>query len=56
VVPSSLNLRRGATVPITVRAIRRDGFSGEIALNLKDAPGDFALSARRCLPDRIRCE
>ena len=44
VVPSSLNLRAGATVPITVRAIRRDGFSGEIALNLKDAPGDFALS------------
>jgi hypothetical protein len=44
VVPSSLNLRAGATVPITVRAIRRDGFSGEIALNLKDAPADFVLS------------
>ena len=44
VVPSSLNLRAGTTVPITVRAIRRDGFAGEIALNLKDAPGDFALS------------
>jgi len=44
VVPSSLNLRAGATVPITVRAIRRDGFVGEIALNLKDAPADFTLS------------
>jgi len=44
VVPSSLNLRARATVPITVRAIRRDGFSGEIALNLKDAPADFTLS------------
>jgi hypothetical protein len=44
VMPSSLNLRAGATVPITVRAIRRDGFSGEIALSLKDAPGDFILS------------
>ena len=44
VVPSSLNLRAGATVPITVRAIRRDGFSGEIALSLKDAPADFTLS------------
>ena len=44
VVPSSLNLRAGATVPITVRAIRRDGFAGEIALSLKDAPADFTLS------------
>ncbi len=44
VAPSSVNLRAGSTVPITVRAIRRDGFSGEIALNLKDAPGDFTLS------------
>jgi hypothetical protein len=44
VVPSSLNLRAGATVPITVRAIRRDGFAGEIALTLKDATGDFTLS------------
>ncbi|MGO9227803.1 MAG: hypothetical protein ACLQKA_01135 [Bryobacteraceae bacterium] len=44
VVPSSLNLRAGATVPVTVRAIRRDGFAGEIALNLKDAPAEFLLS------------
>jgi hypothetical protein len=44
VVPSSLNVRAGATVPVTVRAIRRDGFSGEIALSLKDAPADFMLS------------
>lgn len=44
VVPSSLNLRAGSTVPVTVRAIRRDGFSGEIALSLTDAPADFALS------------
>lgn len=44
VAPSSVNLRAGSTVPITVRAIRRDGFAGEIALNLKDAPADFNLS------------
>jgi hypothetical protein len=44
VAPSSVNLRAGATVPITVRAIRRDGFAGEIALSLKDAPADFTLS------------
>jgi len=44
VTPSSLNLRAGSTVPITVYAIRRDGFAGEIALKLKDAPADFMLS------------
>jgi len=44
VVPSSLNLRAGATVPITVYALRRDGFAGAIALQLKDAPAGFTLS------------
>ena len=44
VVPSSLNLRAGATVPVTVRAIRRDGFAGPIALGLGDAPAGFLLS------------
>jgi len=44
VVPSSLNLRAGATVPVTVYAIRRDGFSGDIGLQLKDAPAGFVLS------------
>ena len=42
--PSSLNLRAGSTVPFTVHALRRDGFAGAIALKLKDAPADFALS------------
>ena len=44
VVPSSINARAGATVPITVYAMRRDGFSGDIALELVDAPQEFALS------------
>jgi hypothetical protein len=44
VTPSSLNLRAGSTVPVTVYALRRDGFAGEIALKLKDAPADFTLS------------
>jgi hypothetical protein len=44
VTPSSLNLRPGSTVPVTVYALRRDGFTGEIALKLKDAPSGFALS------------
>jgi hypothetical protein len=44
VAPSSLNLRGGATQPVTVYALRRDGFSGAIALQLKDSPSGFYLS------------
>ena len=44
VAPSSLNVRTGSTVPVTVYAIRRDGFAGEIALELKDAPAGFTMS------------
>jgi len=44
VVPSSINARAGTTVPITVYALRRDGFSDDITLKLKDAPPGFALS------------
>ncbi len=47
VVPSTINARAGATVPITVNALRKDGFSGEIALALKDAPDEFVLSGGR---------
>ena len=44
VSPSSVNARGGATVPFTVTAVRRDGFAGDIAVALKDAPGGFVLS------------
>jgi hypothetical protein len=44
VVPSSINVRAGATVPITVFALRRDGFSDDISLDLVDAPPGFTLS------------
>jgi hypothetical protein len=44
VVPSSFNVRSGSTGPFTVYALRHDGFSGEIALKLKDAPANFILS------------
>ena len=47
VVPSNINVQAGGTVPITVYALRKDGFSGEIALALKDAPQGFALSGAR---------
>lgn len=32
------------SVPLTVHAIRRDGFAGEIALELKDAPRGYVLT------------
>jgi hypothetical protein len=44
VVPSTINARAGASVSVTVYALRKDGFSGDIALSLKDAPSGFALS------------
>ncbi len=47
VVPSSLNLRAGAAAPLTVFAMRRDGFDGEIAVELQDAPKGFVLAGGR---------
>ena len=41
--PASLSARSAGSVPVTVYAIRRDGFAGEIALQLKDAPPGFSL-------------
>jgi hypothetical protein len=44
VVPSSLNMRAGASTPITVHALRKDGFDGEITLAVKGSQGAFTLS------------
>ena len=38
VTPSSLCARRGETIPITVHAIRRDGFDAEIEISPRGAP------------------
>src|SRR6185295_20010302 len=38
-----INARSGATVPVSVHAIRRDGFAGDIVVKLKDAPAGFTL-------------
>jgi hypothetical protein len=47
VVPSTVNVRAGAHVPLTVYALRKDGFTGDIALALEDAPPGFALTGAR---------
>ena len=54
--PSSINILPGGTVPITIEALRKDGFKGEIELMLKDAPPSFKLNGAQ-IPagcDRLR--
>ena len=43
VTPASISAR-SSSVPITVYAVRRDGFSGDITLSLKNAPSGFVLN------------
>jgi hypothetical protein len=43
VVPASVSVRGGASVALSVYALRKDGFAGEIALSLRDAPAGFML-------------
>jgi hypothetical protein len=38
VVPASLYVRTGSSVPVTIHAIRTDGFTNDISLAIKDAP------------------
>jgi hypothetical protein len=43
VTPSNVNVPVGSVAKVTVHALRRDGFSGAITLDLIDAPPGFAL-------------
>jgi len=47
VVPSSFSVRGGASVPLTVYALRRDGFTNEITLDLAEAPSGFKLTGAK---------
>ncbi len=42
--PSSINVRNGLSAPVTVYALRRDGFTNAIQLRLKGAPQGFSLA------------
>jgi hypothetical protein len=44
VTPSGINAGAGTSVPVTVHAVRKDGFSGDIALALQDAPRALSLA------------
>ncbi|MDO8544334.1 MAG: PPC domain-containing protein [Opitutaceae bacterium] len=47
VTPATINAKAGMHVPISVYALRRDGFAGDIMLGLRDAPRGFGLSGAR---------
>jgi len=47
VTPCSINARPGSTLAITVYALRKDGFSGEIPLFFTYSPVDFALGGAK---------
>ena len=48
--PSSITVRKGCTVPVTVHAVRKDGFDGAIDIILKDAPKGFKLTGATIPP------
>lgn len=43
VVPASVHVRTGSTVPLTVYALRKDGYAGEITVALREPPAGFSL-------------
>ena len=47
VTPSALSVRAGGIIPLTVYALRKDGFEGDIEVALKDAPAGFELDGAR---------
>ena len=46
VVPSSLNVRAGGSVPLTVYALRKDGFTNQITLALDGRAGGLQIERR----------
>ena len=52
VTPCSINARPGSSLAITVHAVRKDGFVGDIDLFLTYAPVDFALSGAKIPADQ----
>jgi catechol 2,3-dioxygenase-like lactoylglutathione lyase family enzyme len=51
-VPSSLGMPGRRPASLTVRALRTDGFDGEITVVPRQLPPGFALSAGRIAPDK----
>ena len=47
IVPSSINVRMGQSAQVTANIFRKDGFTNEVALRLKDAPQGLRISGGR---------
>jgi len=47
VTPSALSVRAGGTIPLTVYALRKDGFEGSIDVALRGTPAGFELGGAR---------
>jgi hypothetical protein len=47
VVPSSITVRGGGSVPLAVHVLRRDGFAGEISFGLREGPLAFRVDGGR---------
>jgi hypothetical protein len=47
VTPSGINVGAGRCVPLTVYALRKDGFDGDIEVSLTDSSGGFTLQGAR---------
>ena len=56
IVPSSVSLRTSMSAPLTVYALRRDGFTNAIDLKLKNAPAGFSLSGARVLTNQDKVQ
>jgi hypothetical protein len=56
ITPSSLNVRAGMNVPVTVYALRQDGFTNAIELFLKDPPPGFTLSGAQIQPNQAKAQ
>jgi len=57
IVPASLNIRAGTSQPLSIYAVRRGGFAGQIELKLKDVPAGWSLGGA-IIPagqDQVRC-
>ncbi|MCL5283055.1 MAG: hypothetical protein M1376_24500 [Planctomycetes bacterium] len=56
IVPSVINVAAGGTARVTIYALRKDGFSGDLTLALKDAPKGYVLKGDRVPANQDKAE
>lgn len=55
-VPSSISIPLGRSVPVTIHALRRDGFTGDIVVNLTDPQDGFTLKGAQLIGQQNRVQ